>query len=76
MNIELPPVSMQPISHIDLTPTPDLALRILTVYRQNCDVRWVTTETENPIFKMMNEACDKRAKILDEAIAKLAREAV
>lgn len=71
----LPKLTQEPIKWVDLTPDQGLPLRILRAYRQDCDCRWSDTaegtDTENPILKMMNEHCEQRAVILDEAIARL-----
>ena len=70
--MKLPSVTQQPILHIDGTPDKGYVLRILRAYRGDCNCRWAdTTEgtgIENPILKLMNEDCEKRAKLLDEAI--------
>ena len=72
---ELPPVNGQTIQHIDGTPDSDYPLRILQAYRQNCDCQWSENtnddEPTNPLLKLMNEMCDKRAKLLDRAIEKI-----
>jgi len=72
----LPPMTQQPILYIDMTPTDDLALRILRAYRENCDCRWSgdtdgSAIEDNPMLQMMNEHQDKRAGILDKAITVL-----
>ncbi len=76
---ELPRITQQAVMHIDCTPDDDYPLRILRVYRQHCDCQWAEDtegrETENPLLKMMNEANDKRARILNKAITKLEKEA-
>ena len=73
----LPELTQQPILYVDGTPDKGYPLRILEAYRQECDCKWADTtdgeETENPLLKMMNEHCEKRAEILDRAI-KLLRE--
>jgi len=72
---ELPGMNEIPIQHIDATPNKGYPLRILQAYRQDCDCRWGEdtggSEPTNPLLKQMNEQCDQRAKILDEAINKL-----
>ena len=69
----LPPVNGQPVQHIDATPDKNYPLRILQAYRQNCECQWTDTTNGdgaiNPLFKIMNETCDKRAKLLDGAIS-------
>ena len=76
----LPPLTQQPILHIDMTPTPDLALRILKAYLHDCDCMWADNtggeETKHPLLVMMNEDNKKRARILNEAIRILERGAV
>ena len=70
-----PKLTQEPLKYVDMTPDDALPVRILQAYRQDCDCRWAdTTEgtgTENPVLRMMNENCEKRAAILDAAIAKL-----
>jgi hypothetical protein len=60
----------EPILHVDMTPDEDLPLRILRAYRSNCDCRWVA-EPPSPLWDAMNADQERRAKILDLAIAKL-----
>jgi len=73
--MKLPRLTENPILHVDLTPDNNLALRILRVYRQQCDCNWAEDtdggEVKNPLLKMMNEHNRQRAEILDRAIAKL-----
>ena len=64
----LPEVTQQPILYVDGTPTDDYPLRILRAYRENCNCRWVSEPRPNPLIDLMNEYCEKRAKILDRAI--------
>jgi len=75
--MKLPELTQQPILHIDGTPNEDYPLRILRVYRQECDCKWAEntdgSEPTNPLLIMMNEHCDQRAEILDRAIEKLSR---
>lgn len=68
------PLTQQPIEHVDATPDEGYPLRILEAYRANCDVQWEVhglPEDRSRIYDLMNEACEKRAAILDRAIAKL-----
>jgi hypothetical protein len=44
------------------------AMRILRAHRQNCDCKWVV-DPPDPLYDLMNQHNDQRAKILDEAIA-------
>ncbi len=66
---------LEPIRHVDATPDDGYVLRILRAYRQNCDLRWSSTtddiEESHPLIAHMNAASDKRAALLDAAIAKL-----
>ena len=70
---KLPPLTEKPLIHVDATPDKYYPLRILEVYRQNCNCRWASdtdgsaVET-NPLLKAMNDANDERAKWLDKAI--------
>lgn len=68
----LPPLTRQPIIHIDSTPNEGYPLRILKAYRENCNCKFVATSL-SPLIKRMNEDCDRRAKILDRVIAILER---
>jgi hypothetical protein len=70
---ELPPLTQQAIMHVDATPDEGYPLRILRAYRENCNCRWATTTdgAMDALCGMMNEMCDKRAAILDKAIARL-----
>ena len=72
---KLPPMTGEPVIHVDATPDEGYPLRILRAHRQNCDCRWSDTyeggDTENPLLRAMNEANDKRAAILDRAISVL-----
>jgi len=69
---EFPGVTQQPVIYVDGTPDKDYPLRILKVYRENCNCKWVDNsegkESTNPLIKIMNDHCDERAKILDKAI--------
>ena len=67
---ELPEISQEHVAFIDATPNEDYPLRILRTYRENCNCRWVST-LDSPVYEMMNEASEKRAEILDRAIATL-----
>lgn len=71
--IELPPLTQQPIIGIDGTPDKDYPLRILRAYRENCNVRWNASTDKgsdtNPVYELMNEHQQRRAKLLDQAIA-------
>ena len=72
MKTKLPELTQQPVLYIDGTPDAGYVLRILRAYREGCNCRWADTtegtDTENPLFKMMNEHCEQRAALLDKAI--------
>ncbi len=70
---DIPPVNMEPIIHVDMSPDAELPLRILRVYRANCDVRFSFTGTVGNLEKVMNGHQIQRAAILDRAIATLER---
>ena len=55
---------------MDLTPGPDLAVRILQAYRRQCDERMEATPPSE-LIDMMNAWQGQRAEILDHAIAVL-----
>ena len=70
--IELPPLTQQPVQHVDGTPDLSYPVRILRAYRQECDSRWEVSgldEAATPVYRMMNAHCLQRAIILDRAIA-------
>ena len=71
----IPPVTREPLAHVDATPDDGYVLRILRAHRANCDVRWADSaggeETTNPVLVAMNAACRRRAALLDAAIARL-----
>jgi len=74
----LPPLTQQAIQHVDGTPDREYPLRILKVYRQNCDSRWMVgtwdekkqeyIEDGVSIHSLMNQTQRERTKLLDEAI--------
>jgi len=70
-----PPLTQEPILHVDLTPNDGLAIRILSAYRENCNCCWAEdangSEVVNPMLVLMNENNKERAEILDNAISKL-----
>jgi len=37
---ELPPITQEPIIHVDMTPNNDLPARILRAYLENCNCKW------------------------------------
>jgi hypothetical protein len=71
--LKLPPLTQEPIQHVDATPDEDYPLRILRAYRANCDCQWASTSdgAMNALCEMMNRTCEERAAILDRAIARL-----
>ena len=74
--MKLPKMTQEAIMHVDCTPDEEYPLRILRVYRENCNVKWSSTTEEgvketNPLLIQMNKDCDKRARVLDEAIEML-----
>lgn len=74
MKTKLPRLTKQLVEHIDSTPDEDYPLRILRVYRANCNSFWEThglSSSEEIIYATMNEHQKQRAKILDRAIKKL-----
>ena len=64
----LPKVTQEPLVHVDNTPDDGYPLRILRAHRENCNCKWAS-DKDNPLINIMNEDCDKRAKILDKAIS-------
>ena len=66
----LPELTQQPINHVDGTPNEDYPLRILRAYRENCNCKF-EANPPSPLIDIMNEHCERRAKILDKAIAAL-----
>lgn len=72
-----PPVTQEPIMHVDCTPDADYPLRILRAHRENANVRWELTggfsDEARQAYVDMNEGCVQRAALLDEAIAVLER---
>ena len=76
MSNRLPPLTQQPILHVDATPNEGYPLRILRAYRHDCDCNWATDNTAglpptNPLLVAMNEDNARRAAVLDRAIARL-----
>lgn len=74
--MSLPEITEQSIIIVDATPDEEYPLRILKAYRQNCNAQWGDTTNPdspvaNPLLKIMNEHNNKRADILDRAIARL-----
>ena len=69
---------IEPMIHVDATPDEDYPIRILRAHRSNCDLRWSSTTTgddeTNPLVIAMNELNDKRAALLDKAIALLEKD--
>jgi len=68
---KLPPLTHEPLLWVDMTPDADFVLRILRAYRHNCSCKWTSptgSEPADAALRLMNEACDKRAALLDSAI--------
>lgn len=67
-----PPVTQEPILHVDSMPDSEYPLRILRAYLENTNVRWDLSgefsKEVRVIYEGMNEASAKRARILDRAI--------
>lgn len=69
---DLPPLTQEPLVHVDGTPDEDYPLRILRAHRANCDCRWKVVEGDpSPLLDAMNATQEQRAALLDAAIAKL-----
>lgn len=74
---KIPPVTQEPIMHIDSTPDNNYPLRVLRAYRENCNVTYSTDISGDAggslslVCKTMNDDQRKRAKILDKAIEAL-----
>jgi hypothetical protein len=76
MNDKWPPLTQEPVHHVDGTPNKYYPIRILKAYRENCNAKWATDTCggcDNPLFDLMNTHNDKRAAILDRAIAILTK---
>ena len=70
--MDIPPLTQEPIKHVDATPDEGYALRILRAYRENCNCRWEyigDSKTSKELIEAINHACEERGRILDEAIA-------
>ena len=65
-------VTQEVIQGIDAIPDKEYPLRILKAYRENCNCKWVSGYLDS-LLAAMNADCDKRAKILDDAIGVLER---
>ena len=66
----------EPRLSVDATPDDDYPIRILGVYLQNTGLRWEYEGCDKElqqIYDAMNEAQEKRAKILRQAIATLVK---
>ena len=70
---KLPVVTQEPLLNVDGTPDRDYPLRILRAHRENCNCKWISDKS-NPLLDVMNDDCDRRAKILDHAICILEEE--
>ena len=69
---QLPELTRQPIMFVDGTPDRQYPLRILRIYRENCNCMWSESTSgsppSNPLLQLMNEHNRQRAEILDRAI--------
>ena len=65
--MKLPDTNTQPIFHVNATPDEEYVLRILKVYRENCNCKWFSN-LDNKLIEGMNKIQDQRAKLLDKAI--------
>jgi len=75
----MPDLTKQPLNHVDGTPNKDYPIRILKSFRENCNCHYTSSSDGSEdglseFMKEMNRNQEKRAKILDEAIAILSRE--
>jgi len=70
--MDLPQISHEYLTYVDATPDRQYPLRILKAHRHNCDCKWVA-HPPSPIYDLVNQSNDQRAKILDEAIEILAK---
>ena len=71
MENKYPDLTQQAIEVVDSTPDNEYPIRILQAYRENCNCKWATDtdgNCDNALFSIMNEHCEQRAKIPDEAI--------
>ena len=76
--LDLPPLTQQPIMHIDGTPDAAYPVRILRTYREQCNVRWEVQgldEAKTLIYETMNQHQRERAALLDVAIRVLQKHA-
>lgn len=69
---DLPPITQQPIIHVDGTPDDGYVLRILRAYRENGNCVYEVSPP-SVLWDMMNKHQRQRAELLDAAIAKLAK---
>lgn len=65
-------MSTEPILHVDMTPDAGLPVRILRVYRANCDVPF-TAAGAGKLGELMATHQRQRAVVLDKAITTLER---
>ncbi len=71
--MSLPKTTQESIIQLDGTPNEGYPLRILEAYRENCNCRHVSSY-KSLLIDQMNADCEKRAVLLDKAIAKLKEE--
>lgn len=64
----------EPLPSVDATPDDDYPIRILEAFLHNTGLRWELTNCDerlHQIYDAMNEAQEKRAEILRQAITTL-----
>lgn len=69
---DLPPLSQEPIQHVDASPNAAYPLRILRAYLTNTQCRWSYDGPDDGrryVYDLMNEHCEQRAVLLRKAIA-------
>ena len=64
----LPKTTQESIIQLDGTPNESYPLRILEAYRENCNCKHVSSH-KSLMIDRMNADCEKRAVLLDKAIA-------
>ncbi|KKN01215.1 hypothetical protein LCGC14_1129790 [marine sediment metagenome] len=76
--MKFPPLTQEPIQHVDCTPDAGYPLRILKAHRENYECRWECdgemSDGTKEMIAAINEGCAMRATLLDKAIAILERE--
>ena len=74
-----PDINYRDRKYVDATPNTEYPLRILQAYLRDAESsRWSSSANgiveDDPIIKYMNELCDKREKLLKDAIEVLSKE--